>query len=103
MLPDLDGVRGAWERPAVGAFADVLEDDVVEEVVFEVVVGELAGEPGFLDGVPVAPAAVNAERSGPPVAAFAFVVAGLDDAADLVLAPLMWSGSGSAGTTATFS
>ncbi|MGW1811765.1 hypothetical protein [Streptomyces sp. NPDC002078] len=61
-LPEFDGVRGAGELPSVGAFADVCRDDVVDEVVLELIVGELAGQPEFLDLVPVAPAAVI--RSG---------------------------------------
>ncbi|MFF0097178.1 hypothetical protein ACFYSF_45755 [Streptomyces canus] len=86
LLPDFDGVRGAGELPAVGAFADVLDDDVVDEVVLELVVGEFAGEPEFLDRVPVAPAAVDPQGRGVDGAARAYVVAGFDDAADLVLA-----------------
>ncbi|MET7737754.1 hypothetical protein ABZT02_41635 [Streptomyces sp. NPDC005402] len=49
LLSDFDVVRGAGELPAVGAFAD----DVVDEVVLELVVGEFAGESEFLDLVPV--------------------------------------------------
>ncbi|MGW0902975.1 hypothetical protein [Streptomyces sp. NPDC002853] len=86
LLTDFDGVPGAGELPAVGAFADVLDDDVVDEVVLELVVGEFPGEPEFLDLVPVAPAAVDAQGRGGPGAARAFVVAGFDVAADLELA-----------------
>ncbi|MEU0390972.1 hypothetical protein [Streptomyces chartreusis] len=86
LLPDFDGVRGAGERPSVGAFANVLHDDVVDEVVLELVVGELAGEPEFLDLVPVAAASVNPQGRGLSCAALAFIVARLDDAADLELA-----------------
>src|SRR5262249_38992325 len=88
LLPEFDGVRGAGKLPSVGAFADVRHDDVVDEVVLELVVGELAGQPEFLDLVPVAPAAVDTQRCGPPVAALTFVVTRLDDAADLELTPL---------------
>ncbi|MFF4259306.1 hypothetical protein ACFY1L_49895 [Streptomyces sp. NPDC001663] len=38
LLPDFDGARGAGELPSVGAFAYVLHDDVVDEVVLELVV-----------------------------------------------------------------
>src|SRR5690242_4639206 len=86
LLPDLDGIRRAGELPSVGAFADVLDDDVVDEVVLELVVGEFAGEPEFLDRVPVAPAAVDTKRRGIRGAARTDVVTGFDDAADLVLA-----------------
>jgi hypothetical protein len=57
-------------------------------VVLELVVGELARRPQFLDRVPVAAGGVDAQGGGPSGAALAFVVAGLDDAADLVLAAL---------------
>ncbi|MDQ0937248.1 hypothetical protein [Streptomyces turgidiscabies] len=60
----------------------------------ELVVGEFAGEPEFLDRVPVAAAGVDAQGCGVAGAAFAFVVAGLDDAADLVLAPFDVVGDG---------
>jgi hypothetical protein len=74
LLPEFDGVGAAGELPAVGAFADVLDNDVVDEVVLELVVGEFAGEPEFLDRVPVAAAAVDAQGRGVCGAAFAFVV-----------------------------
>ncbi|MFJ9590820.1 hypothetical protein [Streptomyces acidicola] len=89
LLPEFDGVRDAGKLPSVGAFADVRHDDAVDEVVLELVVGELARQPEFLDFVPAAPAAVDTQRCGPPVAALAFVVARLDGAADLELAPLL--------------
>ncbi|MCX5255060.1 hypothetical protein OOK27_12990 [Streptomyces canus] len=92
LLPDFDGVGAAREFPAVGAFADVLDDDVVDEVVLELVVGEFTGEPEGLDLIPVAPAAGDPQGRGVPGAAGAFVIAGLDDAADLVLAPLDMTG-----------
>jgi hypothetical protein len=57
-VPEFDGVRGA---------------------------GNLRTE--FFDFVPVAPAAVDAQRYGTSVAALAFVVARLGEAADLEPAP----------------
>jgi hypothetical protein len=45
LLPEFDGVRGAGELPSVDAFADICHDDVVDKVVLELVVGELAGQP----------------------------------------------------------
>jgi hypothetical protein len=85
LLPEFDGVRGAGVLPAIGAFADVLDDDVVDEVVLELVVGEFTDEPEFLDRFPGTAAAVDAQWCGVAGAASAFVVAGRDDAADLVL------------------
>ncbi|MFI2765096.1 hypothetical protein ACH5A3_40760 [Streptomyces echinatus] len=72
-------------------------------MVLEVVVGEFVGQPEFRECGPVTAATVDAQRGSPPVAALAFVVARLDEAADLELAILDVSGIGSAGTTAAFS
>ena len=101
-LSELDGVRTSAEFPAIGAFTDVGDDDVVDEAVLEVVVAKVAGQPERLDVAPVAAAPVDAQGCGAAGAAVAFVVAGLDLAADFELA-VTWSGMGSAGTMATFS
>ncbi|MGW1208958.1 hypothetical protein ACWD5F_04890 [Streptomyces sp. NPDC002499] len=81
---ECDGVRGAGELPSIGAFADDLHDGVVDEVVLELVVGELPGEPELLDRVSVAALSVDPQRRGVHSAAPSFVVAGPDNVADLV-------------------
>jgi hypothetical protein len=65
LLPEFDGVGGAREVPSVGAIADVGDDDVIDEVVLELVVGELVGRPQLLDRVPLTAGGVEAQ--GRPV------------------------------------
>jgi hypothetical protein len=95
------GVPG--ELPAVGAFADVGDDDLVDEAVLEVVVAKVAGHPERLDVAPVAAASVDAQGCCAAGAAFAFVVAGFDEATYLDWPFLTSSEIEAAGTTATFS
>nr|WP_168504246.1 hypothetical protein [Streptomyces sp. S1D4-11]QIY93050.1 hypothetical protein HEP87_00940 [Streptomyces sp. S1D4-11] len=47
--PELNSVGVAVEFPAVGAFTDVGDHDVVDEAVLEVVVAQVAGQPERLD------------------------------------------------------
>ncbi|MFF3343600.1 hypothetical protein [Streptomyces flavidovirens] len=49
-------------------------------MILELVVGELTGEPEFLDLVPVAPAPVDAQGRGLGSAAMPFVISRSDDA-----------------------
>ncbi|WP_326665546.1 hypothetical protein [Streptomyces canus] len=65
VLLEFDGVREAGEVPAFGAFADVGDDDVVDEVVLELVVGEFAGELEVRYRVQVAAGGADAPGAGP--------------------------------------
>ncbi|MCX5097825.1 hypothetical protein OOK36_56355 [Streptomyces sp. NBC_00365] len=47
--PELNNVGGAVEFPAVGAFADVGDHDVVDETVLEVVVAQVTEQPERLE------------------------------------------------------
>ncbi|MET7356373.1 hypothetical protein [Streptomyces mirabilis] len=95
--PELNSVGGAVEFPSVGAFADVGDDDVVDEAVLEVVVAQVADQPERLDVAPVAAASVDAQGGGAAGAAFAFVGAGFDAATDLELAVFDVVGDGVGG------
>ncbi|MEN1891272.1 hypothetical protein [Streptomyces mirabilis] len=103
VLPEFNGVAAAREFPAVCAFADVGDDDVVDEAVLEVVVAQVAGQPERLDVAPVAAASVDAQGA-------ARRLPRSRSSAPVLTRPLIsnwpfltWSGMGSAGTMATFS
>ncbi|QWA25952.1 hypothetical protein KJK32_45020 [Streptomyces sp. JCM17656] len=103
MSTEFNGVAAAVKGPSVGTFADVLHDDVVDEMVLEVVIGELADPPQRFDLAPVARSAVDAQgaaarvprcRRSRPVVTLPLISK----------SPLLnRSGIGSAGKKATFS
>ncbi|MEU3244679.1 MULTISPECIES: hypothetical protein [unclassified Streptomyces] len=103
MSPEFDGVGAAREFPAVGAFVDVGDDDVVDEAVLEVVVAQVTGEPEGFDVAPVAAARVDAEGGGAAGAAFAFSLPVLTRPLISNWPSLIVSGRGAAGTMTTFS